>query len=202
MADAFHSARLTYRAIEENEEDTSFIHSLRLDSALRANSETMIFKPVNKASSAKAAAHYRDKNLISVLICLQVTSAKEGAEVSIPATKPIGLINLHPGFEQGREQHRNADIGVKIAADYQRKGYGGEAIKWILGWAFKYGGLHRVGISCASHNPGARRLYESLGFEYEGAKRESFWYDGAWRDELILSMLENEWRKIVQEEKS
>ncbi|TVY19971.1 Spermidine N(1)-acetyltransferase [Lachnellula arida] len=202
MADAFHSARLTYRAIEENEEDTAFIHSIRLDSAARANSEIVMFKPVNKASSAKYAARWRDRNLISVLICLEVTFAKEGAEVSTPATKPIGMMNLHPGLEPGHEQHRNADIGIKVAADYQGKGYGSEAIKWILSWAFKFGGLHRVGISCSSHNAGARRLYESLGFEYEGTMRESFWFDGAWQDEVCLSMLEHEWRKIVQEEKN
>ncbi|TVY42538.1 putative N-acetyltransferase [Lachnellula occidentalis] len=194
MADAFHSARLTYRAIEDNEQDTAFIHSLRLDSTSRANTETRIFKPVDEASSAKSAARNRDECLIGVLIC---TSANE-----MPGGLTVGLINLHPGLKEGLEQHRNADIGIIIAAKYQGKGYGSEAIKWIVGWAFKFGGLHRVGISCYSHNLGARRLYERLGFEYEGAKRECLWFDGAWRDELTFSTLENEWRKIVQEESS
>jgi RimJ/RimL family protein N-acetyltransferase len=139
MADAFNSARLTYRAIEENDKDTAFIHSLRLESAARANSEDWIFKPVNKASSAKFAAQRRDKCRIAVLICLPVSSVGEGAGVALSATKPIGRINLQSPDEQGREHHRDTEIGIQIAAEYQRKGYGSEAIKWILQWAFKYG---------------------------------------------------------------
>jgi RimJ/RimL family protein N-acetyltransferase len=63
-------------------------------------------------------------------------------------------------------------------------------------------GLHRVGISCFSYNPGAKRLYERLGFVYEGAKRESLWYDGGWHDKFTLSMLEDEWRERLQQEKN
>jgi RimJ/RimL family protein N-acetyltransferase len=115
--------------------------------------------------------------------------------------KPIGRISLKTG-KRGEEHHRAADIGIQIAAEYQRKGYGSEAIKWILEWAFKYGGLHRVGIQCCSYNPGARRLYERLGFVFEGANREAFWYNGGWHDWFTLSTLEDEWREKVQHEKT
>lgn len=51
-----------------------------------------------------------------------------------------------------------------------------------------------MGIGCCSYNHGARRLYERLGFVFEGSLRESAWYDGAWHDELMMGMLESEWR--------
>ena len=174
----------------------------KLESAGRATYESRIFKPANKSSSAQFAARKRDATRIAVLICLPFPSAKEGPAVSTPVMKPIGLIDLHPGIKQEFEHHRNADIGIQIAAEHQRKGYGSEAIKWILQWAFRHGGLHRVGIGCYSFNTGARRLYERLGFVYEGAKRESLWYDGAWHDQFTLSMLEHEWSKRLQQEKS
>jgi RimJ/RimL family protein N-acetyltransferase len=189
MANVFKSARLTYRAMEENDEDDAFIHSLRLESQSRAMNETSIFKPVNKASSAQAAAHYRDDFLLAVLICLP----EDGG-----VGKPIGRLNLHPEPDKELKHHRNADIGIQLKEEYQGKGYGTEAIKWVLEWAFKYGGLHRVGISSSSYNPVAKRLYERLGFVYEGSQREALWFDGGWHDIVLQSMLEDEWRQRQQ----
>jgi RimJ/RimL family protein N-acetyltransferase len=71
----------------------------------------------------------------------------------------------------------------------------------MLNWAFQIAGLHRVRITCFSYNPGARKLYERLGFVYEGSERESLWYDGEWHDILFLSMLESEWRVRNEKEK-
>jgi RimJ/RimL family protein N-acetyltransferase len=190
MSDVFKSARLTYRAIEENDEDNAFIHSLRLESGSRATNEALMFKPVSKASSARAATDIRDGSYLAVLICLP---ADDGA------VKPIGRMDLHPEPEKLLKHHRNAEVGIQIKEEYQRKGYGTEAIKWVLEWAFKYGGLHRVGITSFSYSPGARRLYERLGFVYEGAQREALWFDGGWHDLVFQSMLEDEWRKRQQE---
>jgi hypothetical protein len=75
MADVFKSARLTYRAIEENDEDNAFIHSLRLESNSRATNESLLFKPVSKASSKRAAFEIRDESILAVLICLPADEA-------------------------------------------------------------------------------------------------------------------------------
>jgi len=189
MANAFKSARLTYRAMEENEEDDAFIHSLRLESRSRANNEFSMFKPVSRASSARAAAEHRNEFFLAVLICL----SEDGG-----VGKPIGRINLHPEPDKDRKHHRKAELGIQLKEEHQRKGYGSEAIEWILDWAFKYGGLHRVGITSASYNTGAKRLYERLGFVYEGAEREALWFDGGWHDIVFHSILEDEWRQRQQ----
>lgn len=189
MADIFHSARLTYRGIEANDEDSSFIHTLRLDSAGRAAREGGLFQPVTKASSEITATRLRNECPLAVLICLP------------DEPKPIGVIFLNKS-KLAYDTARNNDIGIQIAPEQQNKGYGGEAINWLLGWAFRHAGLHRVGIACYSWNVGARRLYEHLGFVYEGRRREAYWYDGGWYDEIQLSMLEDEWKQKVQKEKS
>lgn len=80
---------------------------------------------------------------------------------------------------------------------YQNKGYGSEAIQWVLWWAFQQGGLHRISIGCFSYNDGARRLYEKLRFVYEGRLRESVWFNGGWHDTIWWSLLEDEWRERV-----
>jgi hypothetical protein len=108
---------------------------------------------------------------------------------------PIGLIDLHPEAKKDMQHHRNAEVGIQIKEEYQWKGYGTEAIEWILMWAFKYGALHRVAMTSFSYSPGARRLYERLGFVYEGSQREALWFDGGWHDLVFQSMLADEWLK-------
>lgn len=68
--------------------------------------------------------------------------------------------------------HRFTEIGIDIAKPYQGKGYGSEAIEWILEWAFMAAGLHRVAIRCFAYNDGARRLCIRLGFKEESVVRE------------------------------
>jgi RimJ/RimL family protein N-acetyltransferase len=86
-------------------------------------------------------------------------------------------------------------MSITICREEQGKGYGTEAIKWALEWAFLAGGLHRVGIGCFSFNEGARRLYERLGFVVEGRAREIVWKNGCWHDVIEMGMLEGEWRE-------
>ena len=117
---------------------------------------------------------------------------------------PIGAMDLcaHPSGER-YVHHRNADIGIDIAPKYQNKGYGKEALEWILEWGFRHAGLHRVGIRVLGWNEGALRLYQRIGFVMESREREKFWSDGKWWDDFGLGMLEDEWRakKSEREEK-
>jgi len=91
-------------------------------------------------------------------------------------------------------QHRNANIGIDILPGYQRRGYGGEAINWVVEWGFQMYSLYRIGIESCSHSEGAGRLYETLGFVPEQRKREALWFRGGWSDLLGFAMLEDEWR--------
>jgi RimJ/RimL family protein N-acetyltransferase len=93
-------------------------------------------------------------------------------------------------------------IGISLAEPYRNKGYGSEAIRWILNWGFKTAGLHRIGIKVFAFNEGACRLYERLGFVREGIARESIFHDGKWWDEIELSMLDHEWRAMEEKKKS
>ena len=72
----------------------------------------------------------------------------------------------------------------------------GEAINWMLDWAFRYAGLHAVRLHVYSYNVGAVRLYERLGFVKEGSQREALFFDRGWHDVLSYSMLEREWEAL------
>lgn len=111
---------------------------------------------------------------------------------------PIGVVHL--GALQPRIAHnRHSQIGINIMQAYQGKGYGSEAIEWIVDWGFRHANLHRIEIGAFEWNDGALRLYERLGFVVEGRKREVAWHDGQYMDVVEMGMLAREWRQRQKE---
>jgi RimJ/RimL family protein N-acetyltransferase len=72
------------------------------------------------------------------------------------------------------------------------KGYGTEAIRLVLGCAFKTLNLHRVSLRVLAFNARAIRAYEKCGFRVEGRERETAFVDGRWHDDLIMGILDEE----------
>lgn len=78
------------------------------------------------------------------------------------------------------------------------KGYGTDATKTILNYAFQKLKLHRVELNVYEYNTRAIRLYKKLGFKIEGTRRDRCFYKGKFYNEISMSMLRNEWRRIVK----
>jgi len=75
-------------------------------------------------------------------------------------------------------------------------GYGTEATRLVLDYAFGTAGLHRVSLGVLDFNPRARRVYEKCGFRLEGRLREALRWDGRWHDELVMSVLSSDPRPV------
>jgi RimJ/RimL family protein N-acetyltransferase len=82
-------------------------------------------------------------------------------------------------------------IGEK---DAWGQGYGTEATQLLLDHAFGVLGLHRISLTVFAFNERAIRAYQRCGFAVEGRAREAIWRDGAWWDELSMSILESDRR--------
>jgi RimJ/RimL family protein N-acetyltransferase len=76
------------------------------------------------------------------------------------------------------------------------RGLGTEATRLMLEHAFGPLGLHRIALFVFEFNERAIRTYRRCGFVIEGRARESIFRDGRWWDELAMSVLESDWRKI------
>ncbi len=87
-------------------------------------------------------------------------------------------------------------IGEK---DAWGRGYGSEATWLMLEHAFETLGLHRIALFVFEFNERAIRAYRRCGFVIEGRARESIWRNGRWWDELAMSVLESDWRRIKAE---
>ncbi|KAJ9142388.1 hypothetical protein NKR23_g7155 [Pleurostoma richardsiae] len=168
MEKAFTSARLVCRALEHDSlEDDELIVAILKDALGYANSNSSMLKPQSKQSTSRVAGK-------------QAT--------------PIGVVSLGK-TSPNNAHHRDADISVDIVPGQQRRGYGSEAIEWVLNWGFQIAGLHRIGIESFSYNEGAGRLYERLGFELAGRREEFIWFNGQWHGMLCFVMLEDQWRE-------
>jgi RimJ/RimL family protein N-acetyltransferase len=185
----FKSDRLVYRAIEESDADKAYMHILRLDSAASANSNPRLLSPARKVDSDNFTRILSNEALLGAMICLPPPSSDINAQ-----PKPIGFI-MYGAIPKDQERNRNSMITLQIEQEYQRKGYGSEAIMWAVGWAFLHAGMHRVKIAAFAYNTGAVKLYERLGFTVEGRQREAAWHNGEWHDVVDFGILEGEWRE-------
>lgn len=83
-------------------------------------------------------------------------------------------------------------IGIGSSA-HRGKGYGTEAMRLMLRFAFHELNLHRVQLTVFSYNEAAMRLYERLGFQREGVYREFLLRGGQRYDMILYGLLAHEW---------
>jgi RimJ/RimL family protein N-acetyltransferase len=94
---------------------------------------------------------------------------------------------------------RNTDMTIIIGEkDAWGKGYGTEAGHLLLDYAFNRLGFHRISIGVVGFNKRALRFWESLGFKKEGVERDEYFYDNKYSDGIMMSILEDEFRKSVE----
>jgi RimJ/RimL family protein N-acetyltransferase len=88
----------------------------------------------------------------------------------------------------------DAWVGIGIGErDYWGKGYGTEAMKIILRYAFEELNLHRVSLSVFDYNQRAIRSYEKAGFQHEGRIRQYVTREGKTWDLVFMGILRSEW---------
>ena len=90
--------------------------------------------------------------------------------------------------------NRSAEIGYWVSEDCQGKGLVTRACVVLLNYAFGELGLNRVVMRVAEENSRSRAIPERLGFTEEGTTRQSDWQYDHFKDMVVYSMLESEWR--------
>jgi UDP-4-amino-4,6-dideoxy-N-acetyl-beta-L-altrosamine N-acetyltransferase len=104
----------------------------------------------------------------------------------------IGSIGIH----RINKEHQRATLGINIGdKNYWGKGYGSDVFRSILKYCFGELGLHRVELEVHETNPRAKRMYEKSGFIFEGVKRQANLHDGKFYDNIVMSILKQEWEK-------
>lgn len=96
----------------------------------------------------------------------------------------VGWINLF----LGEPRHGRFSLGVSIFREYQRKGYALHAAKLILHYGFNELRCHKCNSACLDTNTGSIRFHRKLGFIEEGRRREVYFMNGRYYDEILFGM--------------
>jgi RimJ/RimL family protein N-acetyltransferase len=110
--------------------------------------------------------------------------------------RPIGLA----GLRHINHVHRTAELGIGIGEpDCRGKGYGTEATRLVLDYAFTLLGLHNVWLRVFAYNERAIRAYRRAGFAVIGRRREAHRVGGRAYDEVLMDCLATEFSGSVLE---
>jgi RimJ/RimL family protein N-acetyltransferase len=90
--------------------------------------------------------------------------------------------------------HGDTFLGIGIGErDFWGKGYGTDAMKVALRYAFAELNLRRVTLNVYEYNPRAIRCYEKLGFQHEGRVRRHLNREGRRWDLIYMGITKEEW---------
>lgn len=90
-------------------------------------------------------------------------------------------------------RNRRTEVGIVIGEEDARgKGYGTEAMRLLLDFAFTAMRMHSVMLWTYEYNPAAIRAYTKVGFREAGRRRQSRWFNGRFWDEISMDMLAEE----------
>jgi diamine N-acetyltransferase len=108
--------------------------------------------------------------------------------------RPIGNCGLH----DLDHRNRTAEFGILIGeADARGKGYGTEATRLILDYAFTALGVHNLMLRVFAYNRAGIRAYQKAGFREFGRRREAVWMGGQIWDVVYMESLATEFTSPV-----
>jgi RimJ/RimL family protein N-acetyltransferase len=116
--------------------------------------------------------------------------------LTLDGERSIGFVDLN-GF-QG--MHGDAFVGIGLGEpDFWGQGYGTDAMRVVVRYAFLQLHLHRVSLNVFEYNLRAVRSYEKAGFKIEGRLKSAMQRDGKRWDWLYMGILRSEWEVMNQQ---
>jgi RimJ/RimL family protein N-acetyltransferase len=174
------------------------------------HTDRLILSPLTEADAEVLSAYRSDPEVAryqgwkapySVEQARELIAASQALAVDAAGWHQIGIRLKESGELMGdcayyllKEDQRQAEIGVTLAARYQRKGYGFEALHCLVSHLFGNLGLHRIRANIDPANDGSAGVLRKLGFRHEGRWVESLWFKGRYADEDWYAILDSEWK--------
>lgn len=106
--------------------------------------------------------------------------------VSEEADDLTGFLLVDRG-QPKRIQHTGY-IVIGIKESHHRKGLGKALFEEAINWS-RAEGIHRLSLTVKVDNHAGISLYEKIGFEIEGVKKDSMIVDGSYVDEYYMGIL-------------
>jgi RimJ/RimL family protein N-acetyltransferase len=108
---------------------------------------------------------------------------------ALPDLPPIGTTNIRDFLTPDR----TAEFGIAIGEPaFRGQGYGTEAIRLMLDYAFTVLGVHNVWLDTVAHNEPALRAYQRAGFHEIGRRRQARRLGDRFYDVVLMDCLATE----------
>ena len=106
--------------------------------------------------------------------------------VAVDAGQLVGYISGLGG--DCRRNWKTVHIVIGILQSYSGQGIGKRMFQALEEWAVKQG-LHRLELTVMAHNQRGIALYQRMGFQVEGVKRDDLFVDGGYVDQYMMAKL-------------
>ena len=117
-----------------------------------------------------------------------VPSSIDGMLVAEDGGEIVGYVAVGRATRLESKRHV-ADIrGLAVAPDHQGRGLGRALVQAALD-AARERGARKVTLRVLAPNTAARALYESCGFVVEGVRRDEFFLDGRYVDDVLMARM-------------
>lgn len=103
----------------------------------------------------------------------------------------VGGINLNSiDYKNG-----TFSVGIRIYRPFRKRGYGEEAFRIVLRYAFLERRLQKCNSGCVNVNEPAIVLHKRIGFNEEGLRRRGIYMNGKYYDNLLLGLTKEEFEE-------
>lgn len=87
---------------------------------------------------------------------------------------------------------RHAEVGIALLAGERGRGYGTDALRVLVEFAFTRRNLRRLNLAALATNEAGLACYRKVGFVEEGRRREYAWVRGQYVDEVLMGLLRSD----------
>jgi diamine N-acetyltransferase len=105
--------------------------------------------------------------------------------ITSKTNEPLGFIDLFD-FDS---HNKHAGVGIVITEAHRGKGYGKDALSVLMNYSFTNLGLQQLYSNVLEDNNVSIRLFESLGFEKVGLKKNWRFYKGCYKNEYLFQFI-------------
>jgi len=96
------------------------------------------------------------------------------------------------GLQRIDHFNQRCELGIALGKEYWGKGFGQEAVRMLIEYAFTHLHMNRVSLHVLAEDARAVGAYLKAGFREEGRLRRAAWFRGRFHDELVMSVLQEE----------
>ena len=108
------------------------------------------------------------------------------------AVEALGEVIGMCGVHHVEHISRVCEVGIRLGRPFWGKGYGQDALRTLVDYAYRMLNMRKVTLEVLANDARAVGAYRAAGFREEGRRRAHAWYNGAYRDTLIMAVFREE----------